>query len=221
MRFINKKFALALGVAALLFSISQAKDGIFVGANVGLPITTPTYTDGLKDATNTLPSSGIGYTLGLDIGYKQYFSSSLGLKYYANYIFSQSFGSKVSENQMKIDATIINHLITANVDFFYNFTQSFGAYVGIGLGFSGYSANYKATIPGVDISPTLKGDFAGSFALPINLGVTYNINDTHAINLGAKIPILATSIKVKTDGEVAGGVDLRNYIVQVGYAYTF
>ncbi|PAF45271.1 outer membrane beta-barrel protein [Helicobacter sp. 11S02629-2] len=239
---MKKKVLLsAVCLALALGSASYAKSGVFVGANAGLAITTPSYLNELKDNKSMLPDTGVGYVLGLDAGYQQNFTPKMGLRYYLSYNFSQSFASKTNAISLSngvegtsgstkatqtFETINFNHLVAANVDFFYNVTDMFGAYVGLGAGFSNFSIDMKSTIlvPGEGSdSQTIK--FAGnSFALPLNVGVSMNLGEHQVVKLGAKIPLLGTDIKASDKnafGSDKAQATLRNYIIQVGYSYMF
>ena len=75
-----------------------------------MPITTSDYSGYLKNIKNALPTSGVGYALGINVGYKQMFNENMGLRYYVDYNFNQSFGSK--SGTISSDATINQHLIS-------------------------------------------------------------------------------------------------------------
>lgn len=214
-----KKILVSSALAASLLCVSNAQSsGLFVGVNAGVPITVPKYSDlgailvgmGGKDV---FPTSGIGWGAGVDVGYKQAFSESSGLKYYVSYFYSQSKGSKDNAiGTMKAD--INQQLITANVDYWLNFTQSFGAYIGVGVGYQQFDPTWK--MAGTNMSPGKKG----GVAVPVNIGLTYNFNEKNQILLGAKLPILAYDYKNETP-LMGATASLRTYIVQVGYNFTF
>ena len=114
-----KKFSLISAILALFISgvSAESKSGVFAGVNVGVPITTSDYSGYLKDIKNALPTSGVGYALGINVGYKQMFNENMGLRYYVDYNFNQSFGSKsgtalYSSVNASSDATISQHLIS-------------------------------------------------------------------------------------------------------------
>lgn len=211
-----KKISIVL--AGLLCVAANAQsNGLFVGVNAGVPITTPSYTGftGLKD---NFPTSGFGWAVGLDVGYKQALSENYGLKYYISYNYNQSKGSKDNSPLPKVNADINQHLITANVDYWLNFTRSFGAYIGIGVGYQQYDPTWKTAM--MSISAGAKG----GLAVPLNVGLTYNFNDASQILLGAKIPLVAYDYESDTNPMLPmanGTATLRTYIVQIGYNYTF
>ena len=213
-----KKISSAL--AASLFGVAQAQtSGLFVGVNAGVPITTPSYS-GFTGVKDNFPTSGIGWAVGLDVGYKQALSENYGLKYYISYNYNQSKGSKDNSTPIgNVDADINQHLITANVDYWLNFTRSFGAYIGIGVGYQQYDPTWKTAM--MSISAGAKG----GLAVPLNVGLTYNFNDASQILLGAKIPLVAYDYESDTNPMMLpmanGTATLRTYIVQIGYNYTF
>ena len=113
-----KKFSLISAILALFISgvSAESKSGVFAGVNVGVPITTSDYSGYLKNIKNALPTSGVGYALGINVGYKQMFNENMGLRYYVDYNFNQSFGSKSGTTSYSVnassDATISQHLIS-------------------------------------------------------------------------------------------------------------
>ncbi|MCX2716330.1 outer membrane beta-barrel protein [Helicobacter sp. MIT 21-1697] len=212
-----KKILISSALAASLFGIAQAQtSGLFVGVNAGVPITTPSYT-GFTGLKENFPTSGFGWALGLDVGYKQALSESYGLKYYISYNYNQSKGSKDNSTPIigKVNADINQHLITANVDYYFNFTPAFGAYIGIGVGYQQYNPTWKTAA--MSISQGAKG----GLAVPVNVGLTYNVDNASQILLGAKIPLVAYDYKSNSNPMAQGTATLRTYIVQVGYNYTF
>ncbi|PAF45558.1 outer membrane beta-barrel protein [Helicobacter sp. 11S02629-2] len=240
-----------LGLVALLSGGAYAKSGIFVGGNVGLPITNPTYDNSVVE--EIAPKTGIGYMLGLDVGYQQAINDKVGFRYYLSYNFSQSFASKSltsaqagavlaaqngasSANGMaaaastgtngsvpsvKSSAVNFNHLVALNVDYYVNFTKMFSGYVGAGFGYTNYHINNTTSITaGTKTENHLIAVNGDGFAVPINIGVSANLGESQRINLGAKIPIVSTDVKGGS-GFGEQSASLRNYIIQIGYSYTF
>ena len=216
------------GILALgLLSIANAEEsGFYVGANVGLPIASINYgnipvsdfilpvlggVNGVLGAlsgaelSDLAPSSGFGYTIGLETGYKMMFNEQFGVRGYVDYYFGQAFGSKDLMGN-KIEVTQLQHLVALNADAIYAPIDLISIYLGIGVGFQGFSNDIKAG--------NLKGEFVGSFALPINVGVNFNFGAS-TVSLGAKIPILSGDLIQNTKANV------RNYIIKLGYSYTF
>lgn len=232
-----KKLSISVALAASLVSGLMAQtSGLLLGVNVGVPITTPSYSGFLGDIKDALPKTGIGWALGVDIGYKQALSENMGLKYYVSYNYSESYGDSSKSatlmniiNLSDVKADIISQLITANIDFWYNFTRSFGAYIGIGVGYQSFKPSWTPTVGmgQVNSEMTIGGKAEGGLAVPLNLGLTYNIGDAHQILLGAKIPLVgykyetAFAMPQMPNMAQAGASTLRTYIVQIGYNFTF
>lgn len=219
----------SLIISALCASISIANaaqaSGVFLGANVGLPITTPSYGGSLERQKSILPKSGIGWNLGVNVGYKHALSEQMGLKYYLQYDYNESYGDKDSTGVMgatQVDADIKQNLITFNVDYYMQPSELFGFYAGLGLGYQSFKPSW--TVKMTMMNTTITSGSKGGFALPLNLGVNVNLNANHQITLGAKIPLVGYDYKTTLQQAGLGGdanVKLRTYLVQVGYNYTF
>ena len=220
--------------AGLLGGIANAKSGAFVGINVGVPITTPEYKGGLRTGSEQFPNSGVGYALGVDLGYKQMFGEGMfGLRYYVDYYFSQSFGSKTTQIaptslDVTIDATISQHLVNANIDVLFNPLSWLGVYVGIGVGYQGFAPVYSVTSPNPQnpqpATTTTDEGVKGGFSLPLNVGLNFNLGESHALNVGAKIPLVGYDYSIASFMNTPipdSSVGLRSYIIKVGYSYTF
>ena len=220
--------------AGLLGGIANAKSGAFVGVNVGVPITTPEYKGGLRTGSEQFPNSGVGYALGVDLGYKQMFGEGMfGLRYYVDYYFSQSFGSKTTQIaptslDVTIDATISQHLVNANIDVLFNPLSWLGVYVGIGVGYQGFAPVYSVTSPNPQnpqpATTTTDEGVKGGFSLPLNVGLNFNLGESHALNVGAKIPLVGYDYSIASFMNTPipdSSVGLRSYIIKVGYSYTF
>lgn len=220
--------------AGLLGGIANAKSGAFVGVNVGVPITTASYSGAIAASQDYFPNSGVGYALGVDLGYKQMFGEGMfGLRYYVDYYFSQSFGSKATQivptlPDVTIDATISQHLVNANIDVLFNPLSWLGVYVGIGVGYQGFAPVYSVTSlnpqnPQPATTTTDEG-VKGGFSLPLNVGLNFNLGESHALNVGAKIPLVGYDYSIASFMNTPipdSSVGLRSYIIKVGYSYTF
>ena len=221
--------------AGLLGGIANAKSGAFVGVNVGVPITTASYSGAIAAMQDYLPKSGVGYALGVDLGYKQMFGEGMfGLRYYVDYYFSQSFGSKTTQIaptslDVTIDATISQHLVNANIDVLFNPLSWLGVYVGIGVGYQGYNPIYTITATqdatGATVGTTEDHQpVRGGFSLPLNVGLNFNLGESHTLNVGAKIPLVGYDYSIASFMNTPipdSSVGLRSYIIKVGYSYTF
>ena len=225
--------------AGLLGGIANAKSGAFVGINVGVPITTASYSGAIAAMQDYLPKSGVGYALGVDLGYKQMFGEGMfGLRYYVDYYFSQSFGSGQqgfpsfdpgAGITTTIDAAISQHLVNANIDVLFNPLSWLGVYVGIGVGYQGYNPIYTITATqdatGATVGTTEDHQpVRGGFSLPLNVGLNFNLGESHTLNVGAKIPLVGYDYSIASFMNTPipdSSVGLRSYIIKVGYSYTF
>ena len=230
---VNKLF-LSSVLTLSLYSMAYADSGLFVGVNVGVPITVPEYQGQIANSSNLFPTSGIGWAVGAEVGYKLMFGNIIGLRVYADYYYNQSYGDKLTTSFMNIpnsslnlDATITQHLINANIDFLFNPLSGLGIYIGIGLGWQGYAPayTYNANVI-MNVNGDINNGLKGGFSLPINMGLNFNFG-SHTVSLGAKIPTLGYDYAIDSGGGLVGGflgngtVGLRTYIVKVGYSYTF
>lgn len=156
-------------ILLLLFatsSLSLAKDGIFLGINAGFSVTNPTYTN-FGNYVKILPKSQSGYSLGVNLGYKQYLYEGFGLNYYLDYNFSSS-SSSAKDTLKNFDPLLssINptsnggdifgttkfssNLMLLNVDAFYDFARFFSVYAGLGLGIDVVRINYLIDTSKID-----------------------------------------------------------------------
>lgn len=76
---VNKLF-LSSVLTLSLYSMAYADSGLFVGVNVGVPITTPEYQGQIANSSNLFPTSGIGWAVGAEVGYKLMFGNMIGLR---------------------------------------------------------------------------------------------------------------------------------------------
>ncbi|RDU62691.1 hypothetical protein CQA53_09090 [Helicobacter didelphidarum] len=109
--------------------------------------------------------------------------------------------------------------IVSKCGFFYNFTDFFGVYAGLGLGFQGLTPafNISRNTINAPVSESRSDGFGSYFALPFNIGMQFNIGHHNTITFGAKIPILSQNYRSDRVGES----HLRTYMLQLGYAFNF
>ncbi len=279
---MNKKIICSalLGLGLLSSANAAQESGIFVGANVGVPVTSPSYGGGFhstnmnitipgypismpaslsRSLKSILPTSGVGWGLGLDFGYKQALTESMGFKYYISLMYAYSYGSSNKKADMSVDesmagylalagitdltATIGNvqanmeqYLVTFNIDYYYNVTDLFGMYIGLGFGYQGFSPDWKVSVSGSSNSiasyaseglSNLYIGRRGGFAMPLNVGFTFNSSPQSQWTIGVKIPLVRYNYKITAEDKKladyvgASNVKLATYNVQVGYNYTF
>lgn len=207
----------------------SANSGVFVGVNAGVPITTPSYSGILKDFSSVLPKTGFGFAASVDLGCNQAISDKHGLRYYVEYIYNQSFGSRKgvtikppTSGVIKSDtkADIINQLATFNVDYYFNFVDSFGMYFGVGVGYAFFKS--KWTFSSSDSSSVVSRKVKGGLAVPVNVGFMFNVNPNNSIILSAKIPLINYEYKTSiAQLQQSGSAKLTTYIVQIGYSHKF
>lgn len=226
-----KKSVLALALCGLSVASAEQASGLFVGIGAGVPITTPSYGGALKSIQDILPNTGIGYNVSLMAGYRQALNQDMGLRYYAEYNYSESYGdgdgTLMGLMPAKTKADIKQQLATINVDYYYQATSAFSVYAGIGLGYQSFKPSWTPTIMGAEQN-AIGGAQKGGLAVPLNIGASFNVNAHNQITLGAKIPLVAYDYKTSVpgatlgqQGELPANVKLRTYIVQIGYNYTF
>lgn len=228
-----------------------AKSGFFLGVSGGGSIVTPDYSNTTYttkfpysanasfNLNNMRPQIEGGWAVGAKIGYRLFIGQSWGFKAYMDYHFSESFATKKVDgiappDDFPAEATyrIIRnaHLIAANFDFFYH-RDRLGGFIGLGLGYQGYSFNtsintiYSGT--GQNAAFTTYNDtirvnepFKGTFAMPLNIGVSYDLSMSNQLSLTAKIPLLSYNYTY-SNTNFNGKSSLRNYLLVVEYSYTF
>ncbi|TLD79813.1 outer membrane beta-barrel protein [Helicobacter sp. MIT 05-5293] len=222
---MGKKIVASVALSVSLLGVASAQSsGVFIGINAGVSLTQPTYSGAFETMQDALSQKGIGWVNGVDLGYKKAMNEKWGLRYYLSYNYSQSYGlkeSSVNPNITETDTDIVQQLITANVDLWFHFTRSFGAYVGIGAGYQRFKPSWTITTTG---QKTTFGDLnKGGLAVPLNVGLTWNFNNAHQILYGVKIPLISYDYEINVPSQQggAGTAGLRAYIMSIGYNYTF
>lgn len=215
----------------------KSNSGFFVGLDVGAalananwsastyPITVPANTTIRIQMADIAPNSGVGFSIGANIGYKLELGSGYGLRYYIDYRYMQGSNKRSAQvtlqtaTNVDTDLLLRAQMLTANVDFYAQFRGGFGFYAGVGLGYHAVSPRLRVS------STTLQGGgftedarYRDYFTLPVNVGLTYNFNRSHQLLLSAKIPLFDYEYSlVRLQGPVKG----RVYVVNAGYSYLF
>ena len=206
----------------LVLALGLNAESLFVGVNAGVPITTPKYGGDISARKDMFPKTGTGYNLGVNVGYIDDLGPNDGFRVYVDYNYSQSSGKR-SSTLGNVKANIASQMVALNLDYYYDFTELLGAYLGIGAGYVTYKPKYTMEIMGQTM--TFGDKQKGGFALPVNVGFLLHINDDHEFTLGAKIPLLAYKYNIEANPNnpmiSSGSVKLRNYIVSTGYNYIF
>ena len=203
----------------LVLALGLNAESLFVGVNAGVPITTPKYSGGISSYKDMFPKTGTGYNLGVNVGYIDDLGPNDGFRVYVDYSYSQSSGKR-SSTGTNVKASIASQMVALNLDYYYDFTELLGAYLGIGAGYVLYKPKYTIEYAGGVQTMTLGNKQKGGFALPLNVGFLLHIDDDHEFSLGAKIPLIDYKYNI-TNPAMSGSVKLRNYIVSIGYHYVF
>ncbi len=199
--------------------------GLFMGLDTG-------YTFGFekfqqKNST-TITSTTIlsGANIGVKAGYNFFFTKMLGVRGYLDYtfVFNPMSASSVANNVSDTRSIFSSaHAITLNADLLVNLIQtdsvSFGAFVGIGLGYGVFGETNNFTN---NTTTKRKGN---GFLLPINVGLSLTANKHHRFELGFKIPTLGMSVTETSSGKVPANLyetnSVRLFTTSVGYSYIF
>lgn len=246
-RFAQFAQRFALGFV-LLFAWNVAfaeESGVFVGANVGYgdmsmrTDTTFTEANGYITAYNGKLASGGGVNYGIVVGYKQFFTQYLGLRYYASFsaLHATLSPTALMERHARISAkqkiTLLNYGI--NVDFLGNFIANraldFGAFVGLGIGadsllgtdLDNYPQGFVAKnwIPNTAWSPKRT-----HFSAWANVGLRANLAKYHSIEIVARVPFVANAILQKSENIVGAEWSVKTsianrYNVGIRYGFSF
>ena len=138
-RRITMKRLLISSIAAMALTSSVVvaeESGAFVGLGLGFGGSSLKAEMSIGGVSTKDTANGSGLNYGLIAGYKQFFTDSFGLRYYANIDYNSSKVDFGAENGGKGSLNAINYGV--NVDALYNFVSSdgmdFGAFLGLGLG---------------------------------------------------------------------------------------
>lgn len=219
MKSILKRLAIASSISLVCSSAFANSSGLFVGANIGVPITNLVNLNSENVTNNFHIGTGAGWLIGAEIGYRHFFSDKFGFNTYVSYDYMQTFSNSGRGGTVNysMDTTLNQQLIAANMDFFYNFTRSFGVYFGLGVGATMLQPSFA--ISNDSLGNRNQSDRTSAFfALPFNAGFQFNINENHTITLGAKIPLLSQNY---TSSRIPNKEEIRTYMIMLGYTYHF
>jgi len=191
----------------------SSKNGAFVGVDFGWMADFLTNNDGTTTAkTDTFPYGLIG----LKLGYNYYFSNRLGVRGYVDYGYGfHTTNESGATNNTNIHQLAINADVLVNIFSYKNVI--FGAYAGLGFGYSGKNTEAKSA------GTTTITDGPSGVYIPINLGISANIEQNHRVDIGVKIQTFQTSINNTTNAEssTTGTDKLRTLNFGIGYQYLF
>ncbi|WP_104746479.1 outer membrane beta-barrel protein [Helicobacter bilis] len=229
-RFGKVAITLAL-ISTPSFMLADEGDGngFFAGINTGYTIgfskavTNEQGNQGTTTDTTTAPSH---INIGVQLGYNYMLTDFFGLRGYLDYNYGFMHNHQKMTEQNTITDTskpVSSHAISVNVDVLLNILSSdtfaFGAYAGIGLGYTTMSSR---TIEVATTTIDLQGD---GFILPINLGLSLTANNHHRFELGFKIPTLGVKYTPPANQNQGNNnnetTTTRNLITTIGYSYIF
>lgn len=207
----------SIAAMALTSSVVVAEEsGAFVG--LGLGFGGNSVESKSPDGKETAKGSGLNY--GLVAGYKQFFTDSFGLRYYANIDYNSS---KIKMDTEKVALNAINYGV--NVDALYNFVSSdgmdFGAFLGLGLGANTWSGK---AVDGLKEQAKDFGKKASTtgFDLVLNAGLRGVFAKQHGVEIFARVPFIATTMLDAKEGtESVKYSTSRNYNAGVRYTFSF
>lgn len=246
LRFTRFAQRFALGFAVLCANLAFAEEsGIFLGANVGYGDmsmrTDMTFTDanGYITAYKGKLANGGGVNYGIVVGYKQFFTPHLGLRYYASFSALHATLSPTALMERhagiitKQKITLLNY--GANVDFLGNFIANrvidFGAFVGVGIGADSLLGtdfdNYpKAFVAKNGIPNTAWSPKRTHFSAWANVGLRANLSKYHSVEIFARVPFVANVILQKRENIVGAEWSVKTtitnrYNVGIRYGFSF
>lgn len=261
------KSKLALALVAFMAVVSQAsaeESGGFIGFGLGVNLSdyqvklSPCSLDDKYCTTRQNDenisfsnSKKVGVSTSLVAGYKQMFNNYFGLRYYANFDYSNANFKMNSSHSTHDNTTNENNenytdklsgyalSIGANIDMLANFVAtskgSFGIFAGLNVGlrnWGGAITNYHSMHQFIMEKEAEQGywlDYANLskknlnfFDIGLNVGLRGNVLNHHDIELFAKFPFLQdTIIKSKSAPFDAEFVAKQDFILGLRYIYVF
>ncbi len=242
---MKKSKIIALGFVAICVNVAFAEEsGVLLGANVGYGDMTmrtdTTFTDnGYITAYKGKLASGGGVNYGIILGYKQFFTPYLGLRYYVNLnaLHATLSPTTLMNHHAGVSAkqkiTLLNY--GANVDFLGNFIANnafdFGAFVGVGIGADSLLGadldNYPKAFVAQNIIPnTAWSPKRTHFSAWANVGLRANLAKYHSVEIFARVPFVKSTILQKReyiiDAEWSVKTSIANrYNIGIRYDFSF
>lgn len=225
-RRITMKRLLISSIAAMALTSSVVvaeESGAFVGLGLGFGGSSVKAEMSIGGVSTKDTANGSGLNYGLIAGYKQFFTDSFGLRYYANIDYNSSKVDFGAENGGKGSLNAINYGV--NVDALYNFVRSdgmdFGAFLGLGLGANTWSG--KAVDTGKEMANVANKSLSTTgFDLALNAGLRGVFAKQHGVEVFARVPFIATTmLDAKEGAESVKYSTSRNYNAGVRYTFSF
>ena len=185
---------------ALFSSTLSAKNGLFVGIDLGASLLTQAFrgesSSQYHNSITTMEYSYLMPQIGFRLGYQHYFTPANGLRLYGSYAVARTGMVHVEESTRNSGANQITDQdqyfyatkrLEVNLDYLLDLVKaensSAGVYLGVFYGAPTITLNRKNAQPH-QFSGDLKQRIVG-----INLGLQMTLADHHRIEVGAKIPL--------------------------------
>ena len=236
-----KGFSLSLAVGIFGNVANAEESGVFAGVEVGYAQSVFENKITVSGGVNIAESAkynGDGVKYGLVVGYKQFFSSYFGLRYYANVSMhhaelKSNTVAKGYEWKNKVNGTMINY--GANIDVLVNFVANdaldFGAFIGVGVG--GATWMGKDLDDHEDYVQSINSQWSLSrtgLDVALNAGLRLTVADKHGFEVVARIPFIKTSLLDESGNGVIQGTNVsaklintlsHTYAITARYTFSF
>lgn len=218
------------------------RSGGFVGIGIGgggANISTEVGVSGVEnvniDDTTSKIYDGGGVVFELMVGYNQFFTQYLGLRYYVNanvaYMMldlNQQLKTLVADIPEAYDMLKSMNILMinygANVDFLGNFVVTekvdFGGFVGVGIGGDSWIQGNKKMNPYATFLPPF------AFNVWLNVGLRANIAKHHGVEISARVPflkakMLGMSMNIDTIALASKTLLVNPYNITARYVFNF
>lgn len=213
---MKKYFVSSVLAVSLATCLVAEESGAFVGVGLGYGGANIKSESKGVDINESIKIKGGGLSYEIIAGYRQFFTQSFGLRYYAHFSYADI---KFKESGISVKGNLIKYGV--NVDALYNFISNdsldFGAFLGLGLGANtwGGEAFDDGGEEGVKLKKT-------GFDLGLNVGLRTLIAKHHGIEIAAKVPFLGTKFYEENFGDVnVKSTASHTYNVGVRYVFNF
>lgn len=207
---MQKSVSKYLAIASVLATMNVAnaeKSGAFVGLEAGVNVGTLEAETRFYTTTKYL----LGGSYGFITGYKQFFTSHIGLRYYANLNLKHSTEDITNSTGESYIPDFIWLNYGANVDFLGNFVSNedldFGGFVGLGIGANTEFISQRDSTTNLDVA--------------LNVGLRTTFDSKHSFELISRVPFLPTTKGNERATELIYREPVYDYSVSLRYAYSF
>lgn len=211
---MQKSVSKYLAIASVLATISVAnaeKSGAFVGLEAGVNVGTLEAETGSYALAKKTTQYLLGGSYGFIAGYKQFFTSHIGLRYYANLNLKHSTKDITNSTGESYIPDFIWLNYGANVDFLGNFVSNedldFGGFVGLGIGANTEFISQRDSTTNLDVA--------------LNVGLRTTFDSKHSLELISRVPFLPTTKGNERATKLIYREPVYDYSVSLRYAYSF